>query len=99
MSVEKCLNVEFSNSFKSANSKMCDIFLIDELLAVGDRAFQKKSFETFIDLCSQGKTFLIVSHDHNMLKSICDRMILLKNGEIVSIGEPKQVINDYLKND
>jgi len=34
-----------------------------------------------------------------MLKSICDRMILLKNGEIVSIGEPKQVINDYLKND
>jgi lipopolysaccharide transport system ATP-binding protein len=84
-------------AFATAIQFEYDIFLIDELLAVGDKEFQKKSFETFMDFKKQGKTFLIVSHDHNMLKSICDKIILIKNGKIESIGEPEKVIQDYLK--
>lgn len=81
--------------FSTAIAMESDIFLIDEILSVGDKEFQKKSFETFMKLRSQGKTFLVVSHNHETLKTISDRMILLHNGKIASIGEPDKVIQDY----
>jgi len=84
-------------AFSTAIQMENDIFLIDELLAVGDQEFQKKSFDTFMELKKQGKTFLVVSHNHDMLKKISDRMILLHDGKILSIGEPAKVIDEYNK--
>ena len=84
-------------AFSTAIQMEYDIFLIDELLAVGDEEFQKKSFDTFMELKKQGKTFLVVSHNHDMLKQISDRMILLHDGKILSIGEPAKVIDEYNK--
>jgi len=82
-------------AFSTAIQMDYDVFLIDELLAVGDEEFQKKSFDTFMELKKQGKTFLVVSHNHDMLKKISDRMILLHDGKIMSIGEPEKVVNEY----
>jgi len=84
-------------AFSTAIEMDYDIFLIDELLAVGDEEFQKKSFDTFMDFKKKGKSFLVVSHNHDMLKQISDRMILLHDGKVISMGEPEKVINEYNK--
>lgn len=84
-------------AFSTAIEMDYDIFLIDELLAVGDKEFQKKSFDTFMDFKKKGKSFLVVSHNHDMLKQISDRMILLHDGKVISMGEPEKVINEYNK--
>ena len=81
--------------FSTAINMESDIFLIDEILAVGDKEFQQKSFEAFMKLRSEGKSFLIVSHDHATLKQICNKIILLHNGNIHSIGDPETVIEAY----
>jgi len=85
-------------AFATAIQMEYDIFLIDELLAVGDEGFQKKSFDSYMNLKKEGKTFLVVSHNHNMLKQISDRMILLHDGKIFSMGDPEKVVNDYNSN-
>ncbi len=82
-------------AFSIAIQMNYDIFLIDELLAVGDEEFQKKSFDTFMDFKKKGKTFVVVSHNHDMLQRISDRMILLHNGKIQAIGTPQEVMNEY----
>jgi lipopolysaccharide transport system ATP-binding protein len=84
-------------AFSTAIQMEYDVFLIDELLAVCDEEFQKKSFDTFMELKKQGKTFLVVSHNHDMLKQISDRMMLIHNGKILSIGEPTKVMDEYNK--
>lgn len=81
--------------FATAIQMKNDIFLIDEIMAVGDQEFQKKSFDAFMELKKEGKTFLIVSHDHDLLKRICDRMILIHGGKMLKIGEPEQVLAEY----
>jgi ABC-type polysaccharide/polyol phosphate transport system ATPase subunit len=81
--------------FATAINMESDIFLIDEILAVGDKEFQQKSFQAFMKLRSEGKSFLIVSHDHITLKQICDRILLLHNGKVHSIGDPETVIAAY----
>jgi len=85
-------------AFATAIQMEYDIFLIDELLAVGDEDFQKKSFDSFMSMKKEGKTFLVVSHNLDMLKKISDRMILLHEGKIFSIGDPEKVVNDYNSN-
>ena len=82
-------------AFATAIQMDSDIFLIDELLSVGDAEFQKKSFETFMDLKKRGKSFIVVSHNHNMLKDISDKMICLGNGKIVAMGDSEKVIQAY----
>lgn len=77
-------------AFATAIQMNYDIYLIDELIAVGDQEFQKKSFDTFIKLKKEGKTFLVISHDYRMLKSISDRMILLHNGKNLGYGKSRR---------
>lgn len=74
-----------------------DIFLIDEVLAVGDETFQKKCFEKFDEFKKYGKTIVLVSHTLSSIKKICKKAILLNNGKIVSEGECDKVIDDYHK--
>ena len=72
-----------------------DVLIVDEALSVGDIYFNQKCIRFFNDYKKNG-TLLIVSHDLQILSSICDRVGLISNGEIKEIGEVKKVINRYL---
>lgn len=69
-----------------------DLFLVDEILAVGDEPFQRKCLERIRQLRSEGRTLVIVSHDLNMVADLCDRGILLEHGKVVMDGEPHAVV-------
>ena len=72
-----------------------DILLIDEVLAVGDASFQQKCYDVFRRLKGEGKTIVFVSHNMGDVKEFSDRVILLHEGRIVSLGDPGRVIHDY----
>ena len=72
-----------------------DILIVDEALSVGDIYFNQKCIRFFNDYKKRG-TLLIVSHDLQIISSICDRVGLINNGEIIEIGEVKNVLNSYL---
>ena len=70
--------------------------MIDEILAVGDTAFQKKCFEKLEDIKEKGTTIVIVSHSMDQMYRICDRMIWIEDGFIEEEGIPKVVGEEYL---
>jgi len=74
-----------------------DVLLIDEVLAVGDAAFQQKCFDAFHDLRDRGKTVVLVTHDMQMIERFCQRALLLQHGSVVDIGEPAAVARRYLE--
>lgn len=74
-----------------------DIFLLDEVLAVGDVAFQTRCFDRIDQLRQSGKTLVLISHDLAAIDRICDRAILLNRGEMVMTGGPRDVIEEYSK--
>ena len=74
-----------------------DILLIDEILAVGDAAFQQKCFDVFFRLRDEGKTILLVTHDMASVERFCHRAVLLEKGQVVALGEPSEVADQYLK--
>jgi hypothetical protein len=74
-----------------------DILLIDEVLAVGDAAFQQKCFDVFNEMRDEGRTILFVTHDMGAVERFCHRAMLLERGEIVAIGEPHEVAASYLE--
>jgi ABC-2 type transport system ATP-binding protein/lipopolysaccharide transport system ATP-binding protein len=74
-----------------------DILLIDEVLAVGDASFIPRCLDRIDDFRRRKKTILFVSHDLGTVEKICDKVVLLKNGRIAAIGEPKRVVNVYLQ--
>jgi ABC-2 type transport system ATP-binding protein len=73
-----------------------DVLLIDEVLAVGDEAFQRKCSEKFTQLREAGKTIVIVSHGLSMVRSMCDRAIWLEHGKVRGMGRAGDVIDAYL---
>lgn len=74
-----------------------DVLLVDEVLAVGDEAFQKKSGERMREFKSKGKTIVVVSHDMNMIRNFCDRVIYLREGKIIQQGPTGELINRYIE--
>jgi lipopolysaccharide transport system ATP-binding protein len=72
-----------------------DILLIDEVLAVGDQAFQAKCFDKIRELRGRGKSLLCVSHATAILQQLCDRAIWLDHGELVTAGPVGEVIEAY----
>ncbi|MDD5659607.1 MAG: Wzt carbohydrate-binding domain-containing protein, partial [Actinomycetota bacterium] len=72
-----------------------DILLVDEVLAVGDQAFQAKCYKVIYDFIKQGKTIIIVSHDLGTIQDLCNRVIFLKDGKIQQIGGPVAVVSSY----
>lgn len=74
-----------------------EILIIDEALSVGDIFFQQKCFEKIKTMKKQGVTILFVSHDVSSISTLCDRCVLLNKGEVYSYGEPRRIINDYVK--
>lgn len=77
-----------------------EILVVDEVLAVGDAEFQKKAIGKMQDLSTgEGRTVLFVSHNMASVKTLCDRGILLENGEIVKEGSANNVVDFYLRRD
>ena len=80
--------------FSIATSVDSDILIIDEVLAVGDLAFQRKCFDRMEGLIKrQGKTVLLVSHNIRQVERMCSRVVLLDHGKIVADDEPEKVCN------
>ena len=72
-----------------------DILLIDEVLAVGDAAFQQKCHDTLTRLRSEGRTILLITHDMQAIERFCDRAMLLERGTVIDIGPPDEVAQRY----
>jgi ABC-type polysaccharide/polyol phosphate transport system ATPase subunit len=73
-----------------------DVMLIDEVLAVGDAAFQEKCFGVFDRLRAEGKTIVLVTHDMRLVERFCDRAMVIDRGRIDSMGEPSRIARRYL---
>src|SRR5882672_3360366 len=73
-----------------------EILMMDEVLAVGDAAFQQKCLDKMHAIRQQGRTILFVSHDMAAITRLCKRVVLLENGKITFDGEPREVVKHYL---
>ena len=82
-------------AFSVATEVNPDILVIDEILAVGDMAFQQKCFDRLQLFRSTGKTILLVTHSMAQISAYCDRAILLDKGRIVIEGSPGDVVDIY----
>jgi lipopolysaccharide transport system ATP-binding protein len=82
-------------AFSTAIQTNPKILLIDEAFAVGDKDFRKKCLDVLNKFKKEGKTIIMATHSLEMIKSFCDRAILINNGKIINIGKPGEVINKY----
>jgi len=101
--VERFLDTKLKNfssgmyarlAFSTAIQGDPDILLIDEVLAVGDIAFQEKSFKKFMEFKEKGKTIVFVSHGRYHMQN-CDKVIWLHDGVIRRYGDPTQIMEEY----
>jgi len=84
-------------AFSVAINVDADILLIDEILAVGDQRFQEKCFNKLTELKNSGKTIVIVSHDLESIKKLCDRGIWIYEGNVRMDDKIDKVVSEYLK--
>lgn len=82
-------------AFAIAMEAQADIYLLDEILSVGDAAFQKKSLKKMLELLSGGSTGILVSHSIKDVRKYCNKVIMLKDGQIAYQGPTKQGIELY----
>jgi ABC-type polysaccharide/polyol phosphate transport system ATPase subunit len=82
-------------AFAIASHVEPDVLLLDEVLAVGDEAFQRKCMGRIFDFRRRGGTLLFVSHDPSAVERVCDRAILLTDGCVVADGPPVEVLQIY----
>ena len=82
-------------AFSIAIQAPFDVLLLDEVLAVGDEAFQQKCFATFDRFREGGKTVVFVSHNLDSVERFCDRALLLDGGVVVALGPAEEVVDAY----
>jgi ABC-type polysaccharide/polyol phosphate transport system ATPase subunit len=82
-------------AFSVAMNTDPEILIVDEILAVGDQAFQAKCLDRIHDFRRQGKTMLCVSHSASMVEALCDRALWLNHGELVMTGAVREVDRAY----
>ena len=82
--------------FAIATVQKPDILIVDEVLAVGDFAFQQKCKERMENLLSNGTTLLFVSHSFDQVKELCSKAIWIDNGEVRAVGETHSVSQEYM---
>lgn len=82
-------------AFSIAIRARTDILLLDEVLAVGDMAFQKKCFDYFMQLKKEKRTVVLVTHDMSAVRQYCDRAIMIDNGKIIESGRVEKVAQRY----
>ncbi len=84
-------------AFAVASHLEPEILLVDEVLAVGDAAFQKKCLGKMGEVARQGRTVLFVSHNLTAVRSLCERAIWLDKGQIVKAGETRETLLEYVE--
>ena len=82
-------------AFSIAIRAQGDILIIDEVLAVGDAAFQQKCFDYFEQLKREKRTIIIVTHDMGAVQRFCNRALMISDGVIEAMGDPKDIANVY----
>lgn len=82
-------------AFAIAREADADIYLCDEVLAVGDEAFQQKCLEVFKQWKNAGKTIVLVSHNPSLISEFCDRAVLLEHGKVAALGSAEDVLMHY----
>lgn len=82
-------------AFSVAIQAPFDVLLLDEVLAVGDEAFQQKCFATFERFREEGKTVVFVSHNLDSVERFCDRVLLLDGGVVAALGPAEEVVDAY----
>lgn len=75
-----------------------DILIVDEVLSVGDFHFQQKCEERIQEMISRGTTIIIVSHDINIIKRLCNKVLWLDRGKVKAFGKTADVCEEYKKN-
>ncbi|HEY8215734.1 MAG TPA: ABC transporter ATP-binding protein [Acidimicrobiia bacterium] len=73
-----------------------DVLLIDEVLAVGDAEFQQRCTDKIVELKEEGRTIIVVSHSMDSVRNLCDQVVLLEHGRLVTVGPAVEVIDEYL---
>jgi len=81
--------------FSVATAQMPDILIVDEVLSVGDIAFQEKCNARIRDFREKGATILLVSHDMGNIKRMCSRAAWLSHGEIIQVGSAEDVVKQF----
>jgi lipopolysaccharide transport system ATP-binding protein len=74
-----------------------EILIVDEVLAVGDAAFQKKCLGKMGEVARHGRTVLFVSHNMSAVEALCRRAVLLEHGRVIDMGEPRKMVHRYLE--
>ncbi len=82
--------------FSVASAIRPDILLIDEVLGVGDTEFKEKSKVKIQEMVDQSGTVVIVSHSLQLLRVMCDRLIMIRDGQVAAEGDPEDVIDVYM---
>ncbi|MCO4470185.1 polysaccharide ABC exporter, ATP-bindingprotein [Streptococcus infantarius subsp. infantarius] len=82
-------------AFSVAIKAQGDVLILDEVLAVGDEAFQRKCNDYFLERKESGKTTILVTHDMGAVKKYCNRAVLIENGLVKAYGNPFDVANQY----
>ena len=83
-------------AFSIAIRARSDVLILDEVLAVGDQAFQQKCYSYFESLKEQGQTVVLVTHDMSAVKRFCTRAVLIEKGNVKLIGTPERIASQYL---
>lgn len=84
-------------AFAISTSVKGDILLVDEVLSAGDINFQKKARHRMLNVMDNAKILVLVLHDMAAIEEICNRTILIKQGEIIADGKPNEIIKEYYK--
>ena len=82
-------------AFSIASVVQPEILIVDEILAVGDVAFQEKSFNRMKELMSGGATVLFVSHNIDKIEEMCHKVIWIEKGKLIKMGETHKVLKEY----
>ena len=84
-------------AFATAIEADPDVLLVDEVLSVGDEAFQKKCASKIEEIRRAGKTIVYVSHALGSVRDLCDRCLFLNDGAVVALGEADRVVGEYIQ--
>lgn len=82
-------------AFSVATHSKPEVLIIDEVLAVGDAAFQKRSFDRILSFRDSGTTILLVSHDVKAVATLCHRVVWLDHGRVRKVGSASEVLPEY----
>ena len=83
-------------AFSIATSIRPDVFLLDEILAVGDEFFSERSFERIREIADGGRVTVVASHDWNLTFRLCTRIVWLEDGRVRADGTPHEIFDEYL---